>query len=83
MQQARDICRDVHGAKKEADLYHTYSSDPDEYIYHACSVKSGGLLCKHCRTKSATIEMLQTRSADEGMTAFVVCSACGHRRHFG
>jgi DNA-directed RNA polymerase subunit M/transcription elongation factor TFIIS len=26
--------------------------------------------------------MLQTRSADEGMTAFVVCQKCHHRRHF-
>ena len=84
MQQARDVCRSMHGEETEAKLYKQYGSDLDEYIYNACREHSGtcGLLCAKCQTKSAVVEMLQTRSADEGMTAFLVCQKCGHRRHY-
>ena len=74
----------MHGEDSEADLFLRYGTDLDEYIYHACREQSAsvGLLCAKCHTKSAVIEMLQTRSGDEGMTAFVVCQKCAHRRHF-
>ena len=85
MQQARNICRHVHGVDKEASLHAQYGADLDEYVYHACNEAGGGggILCKQCKTNSAVVEMLQTRSGDEGMTAFVVCQKCRHRRHFG
>ena len=74
----------MHGEELEAKLHQQYGSDLDEYIYNACREQSGtrGLLCTKCQAKSAVVEMLQTRSADEGMTAFLVCQKCGHRRHF-
>lgn len=82
MEQARDICRSVHGADKESVLHAQYGADLDEYVYHACSAELDGMLCTKCHANSAVVEMLQTRSADEGMTAFVVCQKCHHRRHF-
>ena len=82
MQQARHICRETRGHEIEAQLWQAHGKDLDEYIYHACGADgaAAGLRCHRCGQDRATIEMLQTRSADEGMTAFLVCSACLHRR---
>ena len=82
MEQARDVCRKLHGLEKEKSLYNAHRNDMDEYIFHACNAQSQAMLCQNCKTKSAVVEMLQTRSADEGMTAFIVCQNCSYRRHF-
>jgi DNA-directed RNA polymerase subunit M/transcription elongation factor TFIIS len=39
--------------------------------------------CKRCGYDKAGIETRQTRSADEGMTHFIVCLRCGSMRKIG
>jgi DNA-directed RNA polymerase subunit M/transcription elongation factor TFIIS len=39
----------------------------------------GGMCCRKCKSHNLNVEMRQTRSADEGMTAFITCQQCGHR----
>ena len=38
--------------------------------------------CGKCKSKECTYTQLQTRSADEPMTTFVYCMACGNRKIF-
>ena len=35
--------------------------------------------CRKCRKRKCTYYQMQTRSADEPMTTFVQCLACGNR----
>ncbi|XP_072223033.1 transcription elongation factor A protein 2 [Leuresthes tenuis] len=49
--------------------------------------KAGGtetdmFICSKCRGKSCTYTQVQTRSADEPMTTFVLCNSCGNRWKF-
>ncbi|XP_063810710.1 transcription elongation factor A protein 3-like isoform X2 [Pseudophryne corroboree] len=49
--------------------------------------KTGGtqtdlLQCDKCRKKNCSYNQVQTRSADEPMTTFVLCNECGHRWKF-
>ncbi|XP_072277104.1 transcription elongation factor A protein 3-like isoform X2 [Pyxicephalus adspersus] len=49
--------------------------------------KTGGtqtdlLQCEKCKKKNCTYNQVQTRSADEPMTTFVLCNECGHRWKF-
>ncbi|XP_077151744.1 transcription elongation factor A protein 3-like isoform X2 [Ranitomeya variabilis] len=49
--------------------------------------KTGGtqtdlLQCDKCKKKNCTYNQVQTRSADEPMTTFVLCNECGHRWKF-
>ncbi|XP_029995085.1 transcription elongation factor A protein 2 [Sphaeramia orbicularis] len=39
-------------------------------------------ICNKCRGKNCTYTQVQTRSADEPMTTFVVCNSCGNRWKF-
>jgi DNA-directed RNA polymerase subunit M/transcription elongation factor TFIIS len=40
---------------------------------------SGMFTCMRCKTKRTTFYLLQTRSADEPMTAFITCLSCGNK----
>lgn len=40
------------------------------------------LKCGKCKKRNCTYNQIQTRSADEPMTTFVLCNACGHRWKF-
>lgn len=40
---------------------------------------SGMFTCGRCKSKRTTFYLLQTRSADEPMTAFITCMACGNK----
>jgi DNA-directed RNA polymerase subunit M/transcription elongation factor TFIIS len=42
-------------------------------------LKKGNIKCKKCGSWYTTYTQAQTRSADEGITTFVVCSECSHR----
>ncbi|KAM9318763.1 LOW QUALITY PROTEIN: transcription elongation factor A protein 3-like [Pholidichthys leucotaenia] len=49
--------------------------------------KTGGtstnlLQCSKCKKKNCTYNHMQTRSADEPMTTFVMCNECGNRWKF-
>ncbi|MHA2006043.1 MAG: transcription factor S [Promethearchaeota archaeon] len=39
--------------------------------------------CRSCGYNKATLETRQTRSADEGMTHFIICLKCGRHRKIG
>jgi len=43
------------------------------------STKSGLFTCGKCKSKKTTYYEMQTRSADEPMTAFISCLNCGKR----
>ncbi|XP_006737641.2 transcription elongation factor A protein 3 [Leptonychotes weddellii] len=38
--------------------------------------------CSKCKKKNCTYNQVQTRSADEPMTTFVLCNECGNRWKF-
>ncbi|KAK1340384.1 hypothetical protein QTO34_018953 [Cnephaeus nilssonii] len=40
---------------------------------------TGLFQCKKCKKKNCTYNQVQTRSADEPMTTFVLCNECGNR----
>ena len=44
--------------------------------------KSALFKCGKCGKKNTTYNQLQTRSADEPMTTFVMCNECGNRWKF-
>jgi transcription elongation factor S-II len=44
--------------------------------------KTDLLKCGKCRRRNCSYNQLQTRSADEPMTTFVLCNDCGHRWKF-
>jgi len=83
MQQARDIYRQLYGMEAERKLFETHGDDMDKYIHLACSETDRGIRCTQCNEMTGIVELLQTRSADEGMTAYVVCTKCEYRRVFG
>lgn len=43
---------------------------------------TGLLQCGKCKKKNCTYNQVQTRSADEPMTTFVLCNECGNRWKF-
>ena len=82
MEHARNVCRMYRGVDAEARLYQEHGYDIDKYIDAVGKEPSKGLMCKKCNKNTAAIELYQTRSADEGMTAYIVCSACRHKAVF-
>ena len=60
--------------KKEKPLS---ADDVDRILGVDTEEQKGLYYCSECRTdKYTTFQLRQTRSADEGMTAFVFCSNC-------
>ena len=45
-------------------------------------IASDAYQCNKCKERKCISYQLQTRSADEGMTTFVVCTVCHHRVKF-
>uniref|UniRef100_A0A8C2H3K6 Transcription elongation factor A (SII), 3 n=1 Tax=Cyprinus carpio TaxID=7962 RepID=A0A8C2H3K6_CYPCA len=59
----------------------------EEAIREHQMAKTGGtttdlLQCGKCKKKNCTYNQVQTRSADEPMTTFVLCNECGNRWKF-
>ena len=74
----------VLGRKREQLIYDKHGNDTDAYVFAALSQAlpedhANGARCAKCNTNNVMIEVKQTRSADEGMTSFGLCSNCGHR----
>lgn len=44
--------------------------------------KTDLLKCGKCKKRNCTYNQIQTRSADEPMTTFVMCNECGNRWKF-
>ena len=84
MDHVRQICSNLHGSEYEQNLYTMHGHDMDEYIEMALQPPQAetGYTCKKCKQKSCSIQLFQTRSADEGMTPYVVCARCHHKRPF-
>ncbi|XP_032936814.1 transcription elongation factor A protein 3 isoform X2 [Catharus ustulatus] len=63
------------------------SAMTQEAIREHQMAKTGGTVtdlfqCSKCRKKNCTYNQVQTRSADEPMTTFVLCNECGNRWKF-
>lgn len=50
--------------------------------YNKNTISTDKYKCKKCGKRNATIYQLQTRSADEAITTFVVCIECKHVMKF-
>ena len=51
-------------------------------LAHVEGTKTDLLQCGKCKMKNCTYNQIQTRSADEPMTTFVLCNECGNRWKF-
>uniref|UniRef100_A0AAY4AE63 Transcription elongation factor A (SII), 3 n=1 Tax=Denticeps clupeoides TaxID=299321 RepID=A0AAY4AE63_9TELE len=69
------------------ELKHLRNVMTQEAIREHQMAKTGGtttdlLQCGKCKKKNCTYNQVQTRSADEPMTTFVLCNECGNRWKF-
>jgi len=69
------------GIVAESQMWEAHGDDIDAYINAVCSgvASAEGIACPKCKSTSTRVDMLQTRSADEGMSAFLVCTACSFK----
>ena len=70
----------------EQRIFTKCQGDVDSYIKDVLLAmydhqNAQGGVCKYCKQKTVTIALLQTRSADEGMTAHATCTnpKCGRK----
>lgn len=54
----------------------------DAQLAQVEGTKTDLLKCGKCKKRNCTYNQLQTRSADEPMTTFVMCNECGNRWKF-
>jgi DNA-directed RNA polymerase subunit M/transcription elongation factor TFIIS len=48
-------------------------------VAEGIKVERGNHTCRSCKSKETYFYRQQTRSGDEGMTTFVICTKCGKR----
>lgn len=61
--------------------FHKPSQDIREIIRNtenSFGKHASNLMCNRCKSKNISVELKQTRSADEATTCFVTCE-CGHK----
>lgn len=54
----------------------------DSQLSTVQGTKTSLLKCQKCQKRDCTYSQIQTRSADEPMTTFVLCNNCGNRWKF-
>lgn len=54
----------------------------EKQLATAEGTKTDLLKCGKCKGRNCTYNQMQTRSADEPMTTFVLCNMCGNRWKF-
>lgn len=67
---------------KEQRIKDEKSSMDQAQLAHVEGTKTDLLKCGKCNKRNCTYNQLQTRSADEPMTTFVLCNECGNRWKF-
>ena len=78
MEHARRVTSSECGHDTDTEIHNAAGDSLEEYIKLALMAKfpntvDNGAVCKYCHKKSVTIALIQTRSADEGMTARATC----------
>lgn len=63
--------------EKWTDIINKNREKEDVLFEHKAYTMSTQYKCKKCKKRDVSIEMFQTRSADEPMTAFITCNNCG------
>ena len=81
----KDIQKNVVGW--DSSVYEDFRRKQQNYILQIVEkpkVKEGELPCRNprCKSKKTVYFEKQTRSADEGFSAFVACSVCGESYKF-
>ena len=84
MQNARKVASRHLSDQTELKIHETHGNNLDLYVQAVLThiygeTEKDGALCKHCNQRTVTIQLVQTRSADEGMTAKATCTnpQCG------
>jgi len=67
--------------KKQREAFIKQGID-DAQLAKVEGTKSSDMKCGKCGKRNCTYNQLQTRSADEPMTTFVMCNECGNRWKF-
>ncbi len=57
--------------------------DEDYYNKKMPNTAVTGFKCRKCGYEKCHLVTMQTRSADEGMTHFLICGRCGHKLKIG
>ena len=82
MESLRRAAINQIGKSKEQEVFLKSQSNRDMYIELACNaafpMQSTGGKCPRCHEHAVSVELVQKRAADEGMTAVATCEACGH-----
>lgn len=77
--KSEEMANDEIKKQREAHIKEGIS---DSRLAQVEGTKTSLLTCGKCRKKNCTYNQMQTRSADEPMTTFVLCMECGNRWKF-
>ena len=63
----------------ESRFYKNLQKDYSKYTISEKDIKEGAITCSRCGSRKTISHTMQTRSADEGQTAFITCIRCKAR----